>query len=381
MGAGEIGFGAEEAVMQAYFKDGERRALALDNRGPLRYDANGGLHPDIVESYRRHGFYVLEGVYDQAEVAAVRTELHELIDRLPTGLQSKVDGQGRPAVSADLPNPVVFYTKPLGDPLGGTNRTAGRASVKMIEPEAASDSPSEVPMLMTGALQFSDAALRLAGHPGLLSVAATLNGNDFVPFSEALIIKQPGQGGSFAWHQDGTTYWDRPEWDSEKHGINLMVQLYPCTAATTVWFVPGTHLSRANIPALVEEAGSNRLPNAVPLICNAGDVCISNRQALHGSFPNTSMNWRLTMIIGFHRRSSVEHVHTHRPNGDPVFYDSERVARRAEMISYAIDARRQHFPDEKPFVYLPHAGTGQSFAWNDAARERISNYQARDLFI
>lgn len=376
-----VDYGTEEEAMQAYFRDGVERARALGIRGPLRFDADGRLHPDIVDAYRRHGFYILAGVYSAGEVAEVRKELHDLLERFPTGSESKVDRHGRPAATTELPRPVIFWTKPLGDPLGGTGATQGRASVKMIEPEAASDAPKEVPMLMIGSLQYSDAALSAAGHPGLLTVAATLNGDDFVPFSEALIIKQPGQGGSFAWHQDGTTYWDRPDFDQDKHGINMMVQLYPCTAANTVWVVPGTHRSRADIKKMVDEAGSNRLPDAIPAICEPGDVCISNRQVLHGSFPNTSQDWRMTLIVGVHRRSSVDGVETHRPNGDPVKYDSERVDRRAEMISYAIAARRQRYPDEKPFVYRPDVEAGRTFVLDDKARERIFDYQSRDLFI
>ena len=30
------------------------------------------------------------------------------------------------------------------------------------------------------------------------------------------------------------------------------------------------------------------------MTCNPGDVVISNRQLLHGSFANTSGNWRVT---------------------------------------------------------------------------------------
>ncbi len=39
---------------------------------------------------------------------------------------------------------------------------------------------------------------------------------------------------------------------------------------------------------LAEAAGSDRLPDAVPLICEPGDVAITSRQAIHGSFANTS---------------------------------------------------------------------------------------------
>jgi ectoine hydroxylase-related dioxygenase (phytanoyl-CoA dioxygenase family) len=376
------GFGSEEAAMQAYFREGEARALALPNRGPLRLTAQGELDPAIVAAYREYGFYVLEGVLGAVELAEVKAALHDLIERMPAARDGKVDRQGRPAVGADLDYPVITWSKPLGDPLGGTGLAGGRAPVKMIEPQAAADAPREVPMVMTGSLQYAEAALRLAGHPGLLAVAAALNGDDFVPFSEALIIKQPGQGGSFAWHQDGATHWDGPAWTPDVHGVNLMVQLYPCTPATTVWFVPGTHAQgRADIKRRVAEAGGNRLPDAVPLVCEGGDVCISNRQILHGSFPNTSDAWRLTLVLGSHRRDAVMGVSTRDVFGEPVTYDEARVRRRAELIGYAIDARRQRFPDEAAFVYRPQAEAGERLAWDAAARARIRNYQALDLFL
>jgi ectoine hydroxylase-related dioxygenase (phytanoyl-CoA dioxygenase family) len=376
------GFGSEEADMQAYFREGEARARALPNRGPLRFTADGKVDPAIIDAYRRYGFYVLEGVLDAAELAELKADLHGVLDRMPREKGAKLDRQGRPAIGADLDWPVVTWSKPLGDPLGGTGLAGGRAPVKMIEPEAANDAPREVPMVLSGPLQFSEAGLRVAGHPGLLAVAAAINGEDFVPFSEALIIKQPGQGGSFAWHQDGATHWDSPDWDPDVHGVNLMVQLYPCTPATTVWFVPGTHATgRADIKRMVAEAGSNRLPDAVPLICEGGDVCISNRQILHGSFPNTSDAWRLTLVLGSHRRDATVGVSTKDVFGAEVTYDAERVRRRAELIGYAIDARRQRFPDESPFVYRPQAAAKERLVWDEAARRRIHNYQAEDLFL
>ncbi len=85
-----------------------------------------------------------------------------------------------------------------------------------------------------------------------------------------------------------------------------MGQLYGCTAANGVWVVPGSHKhGKADIRKLVAEAGSERLPDAVPIIAQPGDVAITNRQALHGSFANTSKDWRVTLNMGFHRRRSV----------------------------------------------------------------------------
>ena len=77
--------------------------------------------------------------------------------------------------------------------------------------------------------------------PACSAVAAAINGPDFTPFNEALWIKEPGKGASVAWHQDGTTHWDSPDWDEGIHGFNFMGQLYGCTAANGVWVVPGSH--------------------------------------------------------------------------------------------------------------------------------------------
>ncbi|MEC8371917.1 MAG: hypothetical protein VXZ99_14020 [Pseudomonadota bacterium] len=41
---------AEEAAMTEYMREGQERAYALDNRGPIRFDAKGKLHEDILEA-------------------------------------------------------------------------------------------------------------------------------------------------------------------------------------------------------------------------------------------------------------------------------------------------------------------------------------------
>lgn len=250
----------------------------------------------------------------------------------------------------------------------------------MFEPKAASDAPKEVVYLILGSLQFSEAALRVYGHPQLLAVAAAVNGDDFVPFNEALFIKEPGRGASVAWHQDGLTHWDSPAWDQGSHGFNFMAQLYGCTAANGVWVVPGSHkLGKMDIGAMVAAAGTERLPNAVPIICKPGDVAITNRQA--GSFANTSPDWRVTVNFGFHRRSSVLGVMGGGVHNAAAIYDEQRIHERARVIGYAIHARRQRFPDETPYVYAPHANDGETYCWDAAAKAGIKDYNLLDLSI
>jgi hypothetical protein len=377
-----LGYGTEEAAMQRYLRDGEQRAFTLGNRGPIRFTDKGKLHPDILEAYWRCGFYVFEGVLKADELADIERDLHDILDRLPVERDAPLDAKGRPALAVDCRAPTLLWSKPLGDPFGGTTLANGRHPVKMYEPRAAADAPKEVVYLILGSLQFADAALRVYGHPELLAVAAAINGPDFTPFNEALFIKEPGKGASVAWHQDGVTHWNSPTWDQGSHGFNFMAQLYGCTAANGVWVVPGSHKrGKIDIKAMVEEAGSERLPDAVPIIAAPGDVAITNRQSLHGSFANTSKDWRVTVNFGFHRRASVLDVRAGGVHNQAAVYDAERIRERARLIGYAIDARRRRFPHETPFVYQPHAREGVVYHWDERARAEIKDYNLLDLSI
>ena len=375
-----VDYGTEEAAMQAYLAAGEKRAFSLGNRGPIRFTADGRVHPDILEAYWRIGFYVFENVLGAAELADIEADIKNILDRLPVAQGALVDAKGRPALGAGNKAPTLFWAKPLGDPFGGTEAAGGRHPVKMFEPVAAAGAPKEIVYLILGSLQFSEAALRVYGHPGLLAVAAAVNGDDFVPFNEALFIKEPGRGASVAWHQDGVTHWNSPDLDGGTHGFNFMAQLYGCTPANGVWVVPGSHLTgKADIPAMVAAAGTERLPDAVPIVCKPGDVAITNRQTVHGSFANTSKDWRVTVNMGFHRRRSVLGVKAGGLHNEAAIYDAARIHERARMIGYGIDARRQRFPNETPFDYQPHRG--ETYRWDDAARASVQDYNLLDLSI
>ena len=52
-----------QLAQQSYVSDGMARALALGNRGPLRFDQQGRVHEDILEAYWRTGFSVLENAW------------------------------------------------------------------------------------------------------------------------------------------------------------------------------------------------------------------------------------------------------------------------------------------------------------------------------
>lgn len=375
-------YGDDAEAVKTYLIEGQTKALALPNRGPLKLDSDRNIHLDILSAYSEYGFYILEGTLSEEEIADLRADLQNIRSNFPAHMGAETDKQGRPALGADNKAMTLQWARPLSDPLGGTEHSNGRHQVKLFEPKAADNAPPAVPVYLSGSLQFSPACLRAYAHPGLLKLAETVNGPDFVPFTEGLFIKDAGLGAAVSWHQDGDTHWDNPDFDENIHGFNFMGQIYGSTAVNGVWVVPGSHKqTRANIVKMVEEAGSERLPDAVPIICNPGDVVINNRQLVHGSFANTGFETRVTANFGFHKRSSVLDVKGAGIHAEAVTMDANYIDTRSRLIGLAIDARRQRFPDETPYHYAPFAKREGEFNWSEAAQADLKDYNLMDLSI
>ena len=268
--------------------------------------------------------------------------------------------------------------------MGATSASHGRHQSKMAEAAPAENAPEHVVQIIAGMCELIESGLRVYGHPHLLAVAEAINGADFVPYNDAIFVKQPGLGGSVAWHQDGVTHWDSPDWDEGIHGFNFQVQLNRTSAMSCLWVVPGTHkLGRVDIAAMVEaNGGSDQLPDAIPLHCEPGDVTMVNRQTLHSSFANTSDDFRISVSWGFHRRKSVAGQHGHLMQPPDVVYDDDFIDRRASVIQVAIDARRHVYPDETPFVYQPLKNQADQYRWSpDIFESVIRDYNTRDIAI
>ena len=375
-------YGKDADAMREYLLAGHHYALDLDNRGPIKFDENGKLASHVVDAYNKYGFYVFTDVLKQDELEDIAQDLEQMKKRLPAGPDEKITADGSPALGADCTAPNLIWSKPLGDPLGGSTLANGRHQVKLHEPKAADDAPAAAPFILLGSLQFSETCLRVYGHPQLLKVAEEINGKDFAPFNETLFIKEPGIGAAVSWHQDGSTHWDSEDFDEGIHGFNFMAQVYGSTAVNGVWVLPGSHkLGKVDIRKLVEESGSERISNTVPLICDAGDVAMCNRQLVHGSFANTGFEPRITVNMGFHRRNSVLGVIGAGTHNDVQMFDAELIAKRSEVIGFGIDARRQRFPDEESFQYQPFVEQGLVYEWNEEAKASLHDYNALDLSI
>ena len=168
--------------------------------------------------------------------------------------------------------------------------------------------------------------------------------------------------------------------DRGTHGFNFMAQLHPTNPTNALWVIPGTHKrGKLDIVARIQaNGGSDRLPDAVPMLGNPGDVAICNRQVLHGSFPNTSPGMRATYQFGFHRRASLLGVKV----WSAQLYDETRIHERSRIIALAIDARHQRFPHEPRYLYQPLTDELDAIHWNSFTREHLlKNYNRKDMSV
>ena len=102
-------YGSHESKMQTYLMEGEKQALSLGNRGPIRFTSDGALEKDIVDSYREHGFYIFENVLDKAELTDIESDLKQIQTRLPKDANSNIDASGKPALTANCKSQPLLH--------------------------------------------------------------------------------------------------------------------------------------------------------------------------------------------------------------------------------------------------------------------------------
>ena len=133
---------------------------------------------------------------------------------------------------------------------------------------------------------------------------------------------------------------------------------------------------------MVIDAGSERIGSAIPLLGNAGDTFMLNRQMVHGSFANSSPDRRVTLNMGFFPRARVQNVTATHLDGRVITFTREHIHERSRMIAIGIDARRRRFPAETPYRYRPLLGEENANRWNEETRQNVvKNYNLRDMYI
>lgn len=313
-----------------------------------------------------------------------------------TSAAAPTDKYGRPC---RFPEHYLFGLGSGQTPAGGLSKAKWSTASGQTKASAGEEAGERTMHVLYHPLMVMESALRVYAHPDLLRVVESINGPDFLPFVEALYHKAAGEGVPTAWHQDGRTHWreeDGAALEDENgngwtHGFTFHVAMSKITAENSLWVLPGSHrrwclANGGEFPPLEE-----RVPGAVPMMMRPGDVSMHNRSLLHGAFTNRSPEPRVNLDFGFHKRSAVlwggvtRNVHACQRLGDSVkmiTYDEAYVNQRSRVIQVAIDARRQRFPQEVPYVYKPLAAEADQSRWNEKAKEEVlKDYWAYNITL
>ena len=79
-----------------YLVAGQDAALALDNRGPIEFDASGKLAQHILDAYSKYGFYVFTGVLTEEECEDIEADMVTLKASFPVAPDNGVDAEAGP---------------------------------------------------------------------------------------------------------------------------------------------------------------------------------------------------------------------------------------------------------------------------------------------
>jgi ectoine hydroxylase-related dioxygenase (phytanoyl-CoA dioxygenase family) len=184
-------------------------------------------------------------------------------------------------------------------------------------------------------------------HPVVLeAVSQLLDGRPFWPRGGSLVYKLPGHGAAVPWHQDIPYYWRRTVNDVPRP----RAQTYPTPNFTTdfyleasrgdqggVWCIPGSHRQGSvDVDAMVAEHGF-RLPGAIPLEAEPGDVLFHHVALIHGSDVNTSSHLRRTFYQAYLSGDVLQDAYSDWPelksdDENVAFWEAAKTERRAENL-------------------------------------------------
>jgi hypothetical protein len=183
----------------------------------------------------------------------------------------------------------------------------------------------------------------LLGHPFILKSVEKLQGRNFIPTWDSMVIKMPDEGIIVPWHRDA----EPPEGCQDPRPIfNVDFYLDPADLKTCLWVIPGSHLwsqekanERCQQPGFVTS-------DAIPVPMEPGDVIFHNIKVLHGSPAGDGNALRRTVYYEFRPGEIELEFGPHTP---------EYLKLKQQVLIDCIRRRQQteYCAGETPFEYRP----------------------------
>lgn len=218
---------------------------------------------DIRGRFAEDGYYLARGVYSPAEVARLEAEFDRIVAQITAS----------------------------GEHIDAT--WAGPEMSRIAD-------PGSVVLHTHNVQQYSAEWLRAFLHPGFLSVAQAILGEDVVLHHSKLFQKPAEKGSPFPMHQDWTYFPTVKD--------TMLAAIIHVSRATDemgcLRVVPGSH-RLGRVPESSGQAESDVLKqhpieSALPLEAEPGDVVFFHYFTLHGSMPNRSDAVRKTVLVQLH---------------------------------------------------------------------------------
>ncbi|MFD0712400.1 phytanoyl-CoA dioxygenase family protein [Paenibacillus sp. GCM10027626] len=275
------------------------------NHDPFFADAR--LNPCITEEeakyFLENGFLIIRNVLGVDELGEVQREMARLYDY---GMKTVVD------------HPDFRYAKGM---------KSGQSTLHRIE----------------YVIDKSDTMKALLGHPYILASVEKLQGRNFIPTWDSMVLKAPGEGIVVPWHRDAAF----PEGCSDPRPIfNVDFYLDEADLKTCLWVIPGSHLwSQAEADERCRRDGF-QTDDAIPVPMKPGDVILHNIEVLHGSPAGDGNPLRRTVYYEF-RPGEIEAA-----QGPHTL---EYLSLKQNMLIDCIERRQQqpYAAGETAFVYRP----------------------------
>ncbi|SEN74372.1 phytanoyl-CoA dioxygenase family protein [Paenibacillus sp. OV219] len=267
-----------------------------------------------------NGFLVIRNVLRGEELSLVQAEMQQLVDQ---GTAEEVD------------HPDFMY---------GVGVKSGQPILRRIEYVIEKSDPMKV----------------LLAHPFILRTVEKLQGVNFIPTWDSMVLKAPNEGVIVPWHRDAAV----PDGCIDPRPIfNVDFYLDEADLQTCLWVIPGTNRWTAeDADKRIKQPGFTT-DDAIPVPMQPGDVILHNIEVLHGSPAGDGNPLRRTVYYEF-RPGEIE--------AEFGPHTLEYLALKQHLLYDCIERRKQasYTQGETSFVYKPQGG----FAINEPKQPEQYRY-------
>lgn len=184
----------------------------------------------------------------------------------------------------------------------------------------------EFPALLFFPTLVSDYLNQIRTDERLITIVQSFLGKEVKQLNNQIYFRLPGDGDSFAWHQD--IHFRKPTEDYPEIEGSYLQTLIVVDEITeyngAVEFIPGTHtegdlqLIKGLLPDSILRKFKRNEKTGIKYLGKPGDVMIWSVMTIHGSEANQSPSSRMTYMNGFAKANAAKHWPFYLKNGNVI---------------------------------------------------------------